>query len=242
MARMARKGLGNPVGLQWGDLGSSCWGRGCCQPARFLPLLGKSPAQRSLSRAGTELVSRLAAPRGTGAGRSQGVRRTAAGLEERREGLMGDGAPDGNSSRSAASAGASQAVRLHFTGTWLLRFLYSLKHTPGPRCPSAWSPSSSGMSSPARRNTWLDSLLPCPPQPFPIPHQHAKAPEGTVGRGGGPTRHGAPGGLSEPAAFHPPPQRAWQPQSHPSCPSGGPWTALCWGLGSEGLTSTPPLL
>lgn len=98
MARMARKGLGNPVGLQWGDLGSSCWGRGCCQPARFLPLLGKSPAQRSLSRAGTELVSRLAAPRGTGAGRSQGVRRTAAGLEERREGLMGDGAPDGNSS------------------------------------------------------------------------------------------------------------------------------------------------
>lgn len=35
-------------------------------PARFLLLPGKGPAQRSLSRAGTEQVSRLAMPKGTG--------------------------------------------------------------------------------------------------------------------------------------------------------------------------------
>lgn len=87
-------GLGGP-GV--GSPGSPGEGRGCGWPARFLPLPGKGPAQRSLSRAETELVSRLAAgsAKGPGAGRSQEVRRAAAGLKERWEDLTGD--PDQHS-------------------------------------------------------------------------------------------------------------------------------------------------
>ena len=90
---------------------------GVLQAARFLPLPGKSPAQRSLSRTRTELVSRLAAP-GGGAGdrkkpRGQEGSRPAG---DAREGLpRGPLAGPGTASPSSAGALLVVAHSLHLS-------------------------------------------------------------------------------------------------------------------------------
>lgn len=61
------RGLAASVGSKREGLGSP-WEAGCREPARFLPLPGKNPTRRSLSREGTELVPRLVEPTGTGQG------------------------------------------------------------------------------------------------------------------------------------------------------------------------------
>lgn len=109
-------------------------GGGCPRPARFPPWPGKHPAQRSLSSPGTELVSRLAAPRGTGTGRSQEVRR-AAGLQEQGGPPGGPLAPAGTTV-SAGSGGASPAwaQTLHVTP------MHSRTHRRPPRAPLSCLP------------------------------------------------------------------------------------------------------
>lgn len=76
---MVRKGEAPLVGLEWGVLAARR-GAGALSACQVSAAAWDSPAQRSLSRAGTELVSRLAAPRGQGqeaAKRSGGQQRQA---------------------------------------------------------------------------------------------------------------------------------------------------------------------
>lgn len=203
-----------------------------CRPAGFLR--GKSPAPRSLSGAGTELVSRLAAPRDQGQGGPRG--------QEGRGRAGGDLAtwPGDRSPLDTvftASAGTSRGSPLASTLHMIDSLSIQTEGPPAPPGPLLCPPSFSGMAGPARRNTGLDSAPPRPPRPRPTPTNTARPLRSPWGGEGSRGRWVTAEDSSEPAPFHPPPRGAWRPRPIHLAPM----EALCWGLGSEGLTSAPPL-
>lgn len=132
----------------------------------------------------------------------------------------------------------------------LIHLLFRLRDSPAPGSPSflVFFLSFSGMTGPARRNSWLDSAPPLPTSvPSPSPTDSARLLR-SLGEGKGDKKRW--GTLEDspqkqlpfiPFSSPPPPQRASLSQSHPSSACGDPEAAFCGNLGSESLTSRSPL-
>lgn len=196
-------------------------GAGCCRPARFLPLPGKRPAQPS-----PEILIQHKHRTGFSTGSAKGDRDRKKPRGQEGSGPAGEGgAPAGGPLPSPEPVSPSSAGGLAGggadTASYSHRFHFC-RDQRAAQAPTVLLPaphlSQVQLAQPGEIPGWTQLLPGC----FLTPPQHSKAPEVTGGGAGSQQAWGGTRGTSEPASFHPPPQRAWPPWSHPSCACGGP--------------------